>query len=327
MEKMKALFYRLANRSLDLAFLKPIAPYWRRRLKGKLMVYLYHRVEGCGSNTFLDQGGSPVTSPEQFKEDLLFLKSMNATFIRVADIEKCEFKADIFYVAITIDDGFACAYTQAVSIANELDVPLTIFQCSAMLQGESAIWEHQLYWLLSKPNLKDKFIGYVQKYFPDINSFDTIREALHPDKVSQILSDFFADQQQALLNMQAETANLYPSVKLLNQAIDNGHEVGSHGHVHMKRESINSHDFKQELTKSKQVLQKLCDAEPTSFSYPFNSYKEHDHGLVKEQYRQTVTVDGGAIKTYTGEPIPRCTWPGPPKSKLRQRRWLYTGRI
>ena len=55
---------RIANRAADLLFLPPLDRLWRRRLRGKVLCLLYHRVDQPGRVPFLDRFGVPPIPPK-----------------------------------------------------------------------------------------------------------------------------------------------------------------------------------------------------------------------------------------------------------------------
>jgi peptidoglycan/xylan/chitin deacetylase (PgdA/CDA1 family) len=114
----------------------------------------------------------------------------------------------------------------------------------------------------------------------------------------------------------------------LRRARESGHEIGSHGHRHYKRSSIDAELFEDELHRSSQRLAGILDQVPAAFSYPFNSYLPGDKDICARYFQQVATVDGEPIaRSCNPLEIPRMNWPGPARNGLRARRWLWTGRI
>ncbi|MFO0118548.1 MAG: hypothetical protein ACK512_00390, partial [Cyanobium sp.] len=82
---MAAPLRRVANRAKDLLFLPPFDPYWRRRLNGKVLCLLYHRVDHPGRVPFLDRFGVPPIPPRTLLNELSFLKKQGAHFLTFSD--------------------------------------------------------------------------------------------------------------------------------------------------------------------------------------------------------------------------------------------------
>ena len=72
---------RIMNRSKDFFFHPLLYPHFRKRLYGKVICLLYHRVDEDNSNTFLTRGGSPAITPADFEKELRFLKKQGGVFL------------------------------------------------------------------------------------------------------------------------------------------------------------------------------------------------------------------------------------------------------
>ena len=318
---------RLLNRSKDIFFCSPFLPFWRSKLNGKAMVYLYHRIEEEGDHSFLDDGKSPITSPSEFKRDIQTLKKLGATFIRFTDLLTCSYDPGTFYVVICADDGFESNYSTGQAVCDEEGIPQTIFQCSAMIETEKLIWEHQLYYLMFNPKLSESFISFVSKNTAWPNSCDEIRKNIHPEEIQKVINDYLLQKPHIKDEFVSLALSLYPTRDQLLCA-DQNHEIASHGDNHFHRRVIDKEEFNKELKKSSTILSDILGENVQAFSYPFNDYKKPDSEQVKQFFSIAATVDGGAVDAQTNVFfIPRNTFPGPAKNKLRHRRWLFTGGI
>lgn len=323
---------RLANRGRDLLFLPFMDGHWRRRLQGKVMCLLYHRVDEPGHFPFLDRAGSPVIAPAALERELRFLQGQGARFLTFADLRRGEFPGpDDFGVIACFDDGFLDNYTRALPILERLGIRATLFQATALIEARSLIWEHALYWQGRDPGAAHAFAERVHAELPDSRAFQGgaliawLREQVPTALVEALL-------EQAVRCGDVETAELarrlYPTAAHLRRARDAGHELGSHGHHHYKRSNIDAATFERELVRSVEVLDAVLGQPPAAFSYPFNSYRPDDTAICARHFAQAATVDRQFIEPDT-DPLrlPRFTWPGPARNALRQRRWLLTGTI
>jgi len=323
------LFFRLFNRCGDIFFIVSLIPFWRKRLSGKVMVYLYHRIGEEGEHTFLDQGGSPVTSLAELNKDIAFLKHLGAKFIRVCDIKNIDFDDNEFYVVISFDDGFKSNYETVLETLDQQDIPSTIFQVSSMLQGNDLIWEHKLYFCGSHIKLSRLFWSKLQSLEPSLQrgDFAFVRKRFSAQKILELADstlESFPTIQDEFSRLSQE---LYPSESQILSAHQQGHEIASHGHNHYFRDTINDEVFEQDLIKSQQILE-VMGLKPSSFSYPFNRYIAKDEKVVSQYYESISTVNSGAVDAMTKlTAIPRNTWPGKARNNLRHRRWLLTGRL
>lgn len=103
-----------------------------------------------------------------------------------------------------------------------------------------------------------------------------------------------------------------PQIPLMNQndimkLIDCGMEVGSHAHNHIMLEELSVENATEELTKSKQILERIINKEIVSIAYPYGSLPKNHYTLSQlAGYRYGLAV---------------CT---PWQSKYAIRRWTYT---
>jgi len=323
-----SLFERLVNRAKDVLFMKPLIPFWRHRLGGKAMVYLYHRIGEEGDQAFLDKGSSPVTSGAEFCKDIQTLKKLGAKFVTFSELANCDYASEHFYVVICADDGFLSNYQLGAQICQQEGVPQTIFQCSGMVATSDLIWEHQLYFLMFDSACCYEFREYLQRTTSWPNTCDGIRQVVHPKDIQSVIDQYLIDRAELKAHMQLMVKTLYPSIEHLQTADKNGIELASHGDSHFPRSSISDEEFEHELKNSKQTLQRMSGQPVTAYSHPFNSYTESDISICAPYYSQVATVNGGCVDNNTKiMSIPRNTFPGSARNTLRHRRWLLTGRI
>ena len=322
------MIQRIFNRAKDLLFIRPLLPYWRKRLNGKAMVYLYHRIGEQGEHSFLDQGGSPIVSAAEFQKDIQSLKKMGGQFVRFSDLAKCDYDSGQFYVVICADDGFASNYKAGHHVVETEGVPQTIFQCASMLATAPMLWEHKLYFLYHDSSCAHAFKAHLNEHTQWPSDCDQIRETIHPFNIEREMDEFLESRTELSNTIKNLTSQIYPSERQIRQSVLRGHEIASHGDRHLKRTSIGDDEFITELESAKRKLGEITDQSISAFSYPFNSYLDGDGVKCSRYYSMVATVDGGAVdKTTTFVAIPRNTFPGPAKNSLRHRRWLLTGSI
>ncbi len=334
---MKKQLQRLVNRGKDVLFFPWFYSYWRGRLRGQVLCLLYHRIGDNEKTRFLTRGGSPAISPQEFESDLRFLKKQGADFLTFADLRQGRIPdRSRFAVIISFDDCFLDNYTVGMDVLQSLDVKGVFFQSTAFVDSELLIWEHELYWHTRTDAASERFTRFAQDSGRDLPGiFDLrgaglvehLRENVAFERVERLLSEF-----REIVGAHAEAAEtasaIYPRAEHLKKAHLLGHEIGSHGHRHLKRSSIDLPTFQSELEQSSRILTNLLGSAPGAFSFPFNSYVKGDDRAVSRYFSQGVTVDRRCISSDT-PPLwmPRFSWPGPAKNSLRSRRWLLTGQI
>ncbi len=333
------LLGRLANRSRDVLFVPVLDRYWRRRLSGKVLCLLYHRVDEPANHPFMTQSGSPVIPPLALERELRFLQSQGAEFLTFAHLRAGQFPEDDgFGVIVSFDDGFRDNYTQGLEVLETIGIKGVFFQSTALIDGPTLIWEHALYWYGQHQRLRTAFADLTHAVLGekglaglDAAGIDNLVSHLREQAPAAVLEELLEralagfGQDEALAEAAAQ---LYPTADHIRCAHALGHEIGSHGHRHYKRTRIDPGWFEAELARSRTILERLLAAPPLAFSYPFNSYLPGDEHICARYFVQCATVDGRPISRNDNPHwLPRCTWPGPARNGLRQRRWLLTGRI
>ncbi len=325
---------RLRNRARDFVFANPRAV--REALdamRGSVTGLLYHRVDDPERIPWLTRGGSPVIRPEELDWHLRWLVRQGARFYTFADLRAGEYPGpDEIGILLSFDDGFRDGYTQGLEVLSAHGVRAVFFQCSAFLHGQPPLLEHALYWRLGDTARARRFLaravaaGVVAPGAKaDTKSFQAVAARLirevAPSALRTLLDD--ADDDETL---NAACEEIYPTVEDLRRAQAQGSEIGSHGHAHLHRGTIDTEAFQRDVLASKQILTGLLGAPPAAYSFPFNSRAPGDAAFCGQHFAQVVTVDPGRI-TASSDPfsLPRFTWPGSTRNPWRRIRWLATG--
>jgi peptidoglycan/xylan/chitin deacetylase (PgdA/CDA1 family) len=329
-----SLLGRLANRGRDLLFVPWLDPYWRKRLHGKIMCLLYHRVGQRTEFDFLDAFGAPTITPQELAGELSFLKEQGARFMSLSELRRGEFPDALqFGVIVTFDDGFRDNYTQGLPVLERLDISGTIFQSTALVDAATLIWEHALYWYWHDSKMARTLTDLVHAMLADSRSlegtalFDHLRTRVPAAQTSGLLEEM-GTRFDTTAEFSKLARQLYPSSGELRQASESRHELASHGHSHLVRTTMDDDQFEQELSRSIEVLKRITTRAPKVFSYPFNARLPQDREACARHFEQVATVDSRPIdRGFDPLSLPRFTWPGPARNRLRRRRWLLTGRI
>jgi peptidoglycan/xylan/chitin deacetylase (PgdA/CDA1 family) len=208
-----------------------------------------------------------------------------------------------------------------------------IFQSTALLEAASLIWEHALYWYWYQPTMAQALTELVRQRLPSAQDVPSTKllhwlRAHAPPSVLEDLLAAMRERFDTAPQLASWAQQLYPRRSDVLRATRGQHELGSHGHHHYMRSSIDAALFESELRDSANLLQGFSGERPRAFSYPFNDYMPAEARLCSRYYEQVATVDAAPI-CHDSDPfaLPRFTWPGVPRNGLRRRRWLLTGRI
>jgi peptidoglycan/xylan/chitin deacetylase (PgdA/CDA1 family) len=331
-----SLARRLVNRAKDLLFLPGTERYWRRRLHGKTMALVYHRVDDPAEYPFLTRGGTPVIRPEQLAREIEFLKSQGARFLTFADLRAGHYPdEDEFGIVLTFDDCFRDNYTAGLDVLDACGVKAVFFQSSGMVEAKRLIPEHAFYRYADQAETASRLLdlaresgwpGAVEADVPNLAplaaSWIWEVPAVSLEGVLTQLREQFPGREEKLAQA------LYPKAEDLRRAVQAGHEIGSHGHDHLHRSILGADAFERELVRSSERLSEIVGAPPAAFSYPFNGHQVGDREICARHFRQAATVDSRPIERGS-DPLAlgRYSWPGQARNGLRLRRWLLTGRI
>jgi peptidoglycan/xylan/chitin deacetylase (PgdA/CDA1 family) len=299
-------------------------------MRGVVTCLLYHRVDDPARIAFLQRGGSPVIAAEDLERDLRFLQGIGVHFLTFADLRAGHFVGrEEIGIIVSFDDCFRDNYTTGLALLERLGVKAVFFQTSAFIDSAELQWEQALYWHSRDDGHAAQFRERARPYFPEplpadpLDAVAWIRESAGPDRIDPLLAEMEGDDEAG-----AVASAIYPRAEDVRKAQALGHEIGSHGHRHLKRTSIDAACFERDLADSQHALARVLGQPVAAFSYPFNSYERADGPITRRYFAQAATVDSQRITRDT-DPlwIPRFTWPGPPPNALRRRRWLLTGRI
>ncbi len=299
-------------------------------MRGVVTCLLYHRVDDPARHEFLRHGGSPVIPPEELARDLRFLRDLGARFLTFADLRAGQFvEAGEAGIIVSFDDCFRDNYTTGLDVLERFAVKAVFFQTSAFVDARDLLWEQALYWHTRDARAAGRFLRAAASSFPEVARADAsravflLREGAAPERINALLGELGSEDES-----RAVAGDIYPVAEDVRRARSRGHEVGSHGHRHLKRSTIDAPTFERELAESRAVLARIVGEAPGAFSYPFNSYEPGDAAVTRRYFAQAATVDAMRIARDT-DPMwmPRFTWPGIPRNSLRWRRWLLTGRV
>lgn len=330
---------RLVNRAKDLGFVPGLDRVLARRQHGRTACLLYHRVADPGSDpfSFLTRGGVPATAPQELAADLDYLKGLGARFLTFEDIRKgARARPGEPGIVIAFDDCFADNYTTGLDILEARGIKAVFFQTSGLVDGAEQIWEHALYWLGRDESGRHKLaqiandvlqrLGLAVAARSDSVIVD-LRERTPWTVTRAILAEALAEPGAA--PPPDMPARLYPTSAQVRNAHALRHEIGNHGHQHLRRANVDAETFRADLLEAQAKLTQVLGAAPLSYSFPFSSHVAGDEAICREaglDLAATVERDRD-IALPMPYLVPRYTWPGPARNRMRQRRWLITGTI
>lgn len=325
---------RLANRALDLLFVPGSERLWARRLRGRVLCLLYHRVDDPERHPWLARRGPPVIAPRELERELRFWQRLGARFTTFRELRDGRFPGrDEVGVLVCFDDGYRDNYRHGLPLLARLGVPATLFQISSLVDAAELNWEHALYFLQRDDARAERLRRLAAERLPEARDVpdgafdDRLRFAAPQAAVEALLAaatEAFGDGEAAA----AAARELYPQAADLRRAAADGFEIGSHGARHLPRPRLADAEFERDLADSRRDLAALAGAAPECYSFPYGLHLEGDEAICRRHYRQAAVVRPRPIARDSSPwSLPRATWPGPARNGLRLRRWLLRGRI
>ena len=330
---------RLVNRAFDIAFFPGCAFSFSRR-RGRVACLLYHRVVSPNNDpySFMTRGGVPAIDPDELASDLAYLKRNGTRFLTFDDLRAGQFPSERECgIIVTFDDCFSDNYVQGIEVLSTLGIKAVFFQTSGLVDAQELIWEHQLYWYSRNDQAAARFLRLANAELasmelPPIAHQNIVAQTLREQVPFAVTADILqrASADDALTDsMPRLPGRLYPTAEQIRGTRRAGHEIGCHGHLHLKRSNIPVALFRADLDRSKAVLSQILGEAPTSYSFPFSNFDPDDAEICRKLFDVAATVERNRVIERPADRVfaPRFTWPGPARNGFRKRRWLLTGAI
>lgn len=192
---------------------------------------------------------------------------------------------------VTMDDGYNDNYIYAYPILKEFEIPATIFLVTGFINKELWFWWDKIRYIF----FKSKKSQYIYEYNGEIKEFklNTIEEREHAWDYITIVLLYEPNEvrEQFIMQLQKDLDIIVPFESVeefmpvtwdeVREMRKNGIEFGSHTHTHPILSHILNHQKKEEIEKSKQILEEKIQTQVISFSYPNGQKKDYDEESVK----------------------------------------------
>ncbi|MEQ9311042.1 MAG: polysaccharide deacetylase family protein [Cytophagales bacterium] len=184
----------------------------------------------------------------------------------IAAVNRNQAKIPRKALIITFDDGHIGNY-QLLPITKELDIPVTIFLCASIINTTRKYWFNLPPHLLGEPKSKLKKIPNKERLgILKERGFTQEKEYQYPEA----LQETHIEEMKGAINFQSHT--------LFHPILPN----------------CSYKEAKEEIFKSKEILESEFGLEINTISYPNGDYSERDVTLAKQAgYTCGITVDHG----------------------------------
>lgn len=303
----------------------------RSALGGTTVALTYHRI----SDTPLDPQMLSI-SPERFDEHIAaFSKRYNiiTAEVLVRALSENRRVPDRSLV-ITMDDGYADCFTEALPILERHGAVATAFVCSGFVDGGREYWWDELEKLLLVPRELPaelvvehggrRFGGPVSaegRMLDDATArsfegWNYTHEPFHARlrkylAFSKVLAPLSSDDRESVLVQLREQLGVESSVRESKRSLTREEvrvlgtgsviEIGAHTVTHQNLAQRTVGEQRAEIFGCRDALAQMCGSAPVSFSYPYGTrgtFSEETIGLVDEAGFL------GAFTTELGSPLP-----------------------
>ncbi len=269
-------------------------------------VLLYHRVNSDDDSYF------PGISTEVFDAQMSYL-ARNYQVLSLGEIlRRIEEGLEIepYTIAITFDDGYRDNFTHAHPILKKYRLPATLFVATGYIGTDRVIWNDRVSWAVKHTNRKDFTLeianqrltfslGSTRDKIVSLNlALETLKTVSDSEKSR--VADFIV----AELNSEGSgLERLMLSWGELRQMVKEGWDVGSHTVNHVILTRVNASVVKDELKRSKEILESELQRQIGLFAYPNGKPQDFDlstKDFVRQAgYEAAVTTVSGLNDTST----------------------------
>jgi peptidoglycan/xylan/chitin deacetylase (PgdA/CDA1 family) len=254
------------------------------------VILIYHRV------TKLDSDPQVLAvKPENFYNQIKYLKE-NYNLVSVQEFSELINSNKKFppqTILITFDDGYYDNLSEAVPILESLSAQALFYLCTGMLNKNEEIWWDQLervfYFNDKLPENLSLSIQNTLYNFntPDNKSRGEAYNKLHPllkylknDERKKIIKDLFKLSRLEDNSGRATHRFLsFDEVKRMSES--DSAIIGAHTQTHTPLSILTYDEQKEEIQKSKNILEDITGKEVKHFSYPFGTKKDFNTDSLK----------------------------------------------
>jgi len=260
--------------------------------RGNLAVFNYHRIR-TDSLEFRTAFDDAVFGPNrsEFKRQLIWLKR-NTHLVTEAELLEVLYEGKAMprnAVLITFDDGYRDNFDLAFPLLKELNIPAIFFIPTLLIDERQLGWWDTIAYLVKKS--KKSSIRFRGRNF-DIESHP--REAIR--FFQEIMKSEKAGSTECMLEELSQVCEVeMPGIEEINSELmtwDNLRELASHGmalgthtHSHRVLSTLEPNEQKEEMIKSKRILEETIGKKVNSIAYPVGNYAHidlHTHKVAKE---------------------------------------------
>ena len=327
---LKRMKFAVARRART-ALRKLRARAWGRQ---RPVILMYHRI----ADEPFDPWGIAV-APDKFADQLCWIRKHRtplplAEFARLHGLGALPDDA----VAVTFDDGYACTAEVAAPLLDRFGVPATVFLPAGLIGRDQPFWWDELKhivmshsgaelralgksWPIGEKQEKDAaWPSRLEQRTPRQTGFYALWSRLQPlpgTAIEVAMAELRSQQPVAAMSESERLMTVDEVRSMRSKAID----FGAHAMSHASLPGLPAAEKAREIRDSIDACEKLVDARPVTFAYPFGDFDAECEALVAETgFVCACTVEPRAVDATDGVfALPRLNvgnWAG---RQLRQK--------
>ncbi len=287
-----------------------ISRVWRLVFRSGIPILAFHGV-------LPDQWSFPFNatgkfiSPERLYEFVLGIKSIFriVALNEIIDNLVAGRQMPPNVMAITFDDGYANLYEYALPVLRRLDVPVTVFVTTGLIDSDSLLWNDLLEYAVHttrRESIDCEWIGRSfqlrtpgEKQAAILQMKDRLKE-MPPDRLEGSVRNLIERLDVRLREEAAHNIRFLTSQQIKEMAAQ-GIAFGSHTVTHRILSKLGGKEIETEVVRSKDHLEAILNKEVTLFAYPNGRKQDFDDrvkaALRSAGYVAAFTTIRGMLKT------------------------------
>ncbi len=271
----RTLYSTLGGTGLDL-LLRPV-------LGGVGAILMLHRVWPEAPTTKFGPTRRLVVEEEAFRDVINHLRRWGYDIISLDEVRKrlAEGRTDRKFVSFTFDDGYLDNYEIAYPIAKALEIPITIYIATDMIEGRLLMWWFGLERIIAQSDIVD-FSGNgspvsiptrtVQEKERAYNRLDAMLRLAGRDEQAAMIVELEKAYDISFSELSAGQAMSWSMIEELS--CDELVEIGAHTVSHPALSTLSETEARREIADSREILKQRLSKPIRHFAYPFGRPKD-----------------------------------------------------
>lgn len=245
----------------------------RARRRPGLLVVTHHRIGDPSASPYYEPVFS--ASPEAFREQICYLRD----HFRIVTLDEVETSTSLKEPSILIafDDGYRDNFDTAFPLLEELGIPATFFIPTGFFESPHLPWWDHTAYVLNRTELNQ-----VTLDWPTLMTIP-LGSSSRADAIWSVISLYLEgkvndearfrahleERSGVIVDDQALGQELFMTWDQVRVLAGSGMSIGSHSHTHRALAKLSEAEQREELTRSKQVLERELGRQVSAIAYPF----------------------------------------------------------